>query len=105
MQIQVNSDRSIETDSELTRQVESAVNNTLKRFEQRVTRVEVHLTDVNSDKSGARDKRCVMEARPAGQDPVAVTNQAASLEEAVGGAAQKLKGLLDSRFGRAGGKI
>ncbi|MBI4166570.1 MAG: HPF/RaiA family ribosome-associated protein [Acidobacteria bacterium] len=100
MQIQVNSDSSIGVDSDLSRLVESTVNHALKRFEGRITRVEVHLSDANSDKFGTQDKRCLMEARPAGRDPVAVDDQAHTLEEAVRGAAQKLKRLLDSLFGR-----
>jgi hypothetical protein len=82
--------------------VESILGKTLKRFEDRITRVEVHLGDVNADKLGTQDKRCLMEARAAGLNPVAVTNQAANLEEAISGAAQKLKRLLDSLFGRVG---
>ena len=102
MQIQVNSDSSVAVDSELSRLVESTVNKALERFNDRITRVEVHLSDVNGPKPGIQDKRCLMEARPAGLDPVAVNNQAATLEEAVWGAAQKLKRLLDSLFGRVG---
>lgn len=100
MQIQVNSDSSVAVDNELSQIVESNVNSALKRFEDRITRVEVHLSDVNGPKPGIQDKRCLMEARPAGLDPVAVSNQAATIEEAVRGAAQKLKRLLDSLFGR-----
>ena len=100
MQIQVNSDSSVAVDSELSRLVESTVNSALKRFEDRITRVEVHLSDVSGDKFSVQDKRCLMEARPAGRDPVAVSNQAATIEEAVRGAAQKLERLLDSLFGR-----
>jgi ribosome-associated translation inhibitor RaiA len=101
MQIQVNSNSSVAVDGELSQLVESTVNHALKRFEARITRVEVHLSDENDDKGGIRDKRCLMEARPAGHEPVAVTNQAASLEEALDGAVQKLKRLLDSLFGQA----
>ena len=43
-----------------------------------------------------------MEARPAGRDPVAATNMAPTLDEAVVGAVQKLQRLLDSAFGRLG---
>ena len=46
------------------------------------------------------DKQCIMEARPAGMQPVAVTHAAATVEQAVDGAAQKLNRLLDSTFGR-----
>lgn len=65
-----------------------------------ITRVQIHLGDENAGKSGAADKRCVMEARPAGRQPVAVTHKAATLEEACDGAAEKLGNLLESKFGR-----
>ena len=100
MQIQVNSDSSVAVDSELSRLVESTVNSALKRVEDRINPVEGHLSDVSGDKFSVQDKRCLMEARPAGRDPVAVSNQAATIEEAVRGAAQKLERLLDSLFGR-----
>mgnify|MGYP006172692853 CR=1 FL=1 len=59
-----------------------AVDDALARVSSRLTRVEVHLADENAGKGGADDKRCMIEARPAGQSPVAVTNHAATLEEA-----------------------
>jgi hypothetical protein len=46
----------------------------LARF--KVTRLEVHLADENSDKFGINDKRCLIEARPVNMQPVAVTNHA-----------------------------
>ncbi|SFN40586.1 Sigma 54 modulation protein / S30EA ribosomal protein [Nitrosospira briensis] len=101
MQVQINSGSSVEMDSELSRRVESTVTRILDRFEAQITRVEVHLSDVNNDKSGARDKRCLMEARPAGLDPMAVTNSAANVEDAIKGAAEKLKTALENQFGRA----
>jgi ribosome-associated translation inhibitor RaiA len=101
MQIQINSGSGIEVDSELSRRVESTVTRILSRFEDQITRVEVHLSDVNSDKSGDQDKRCLMEARPAGLDPIAVTNLAANVEDAIKGAAEKLKTAIENQFGRA----
>ena len=100
MKIQINSDHSIVVDAHLSDVLESTVADTLKYLEDRITRVEVHLSDVNGNKSGNDDKRCMMEARPAGQSPVAVTDEAATVEEAVHGAANKLKKLLDHHFGR-----
>ena len=100
MKIQINSDHSIVVDAHLSDVLESTVADTLKHLEDRITRVEVHLSDVNGNKSGNEDKRCMMEARPAGQSPVAVTDEAATVEEAVHGAANKLKRLLDHHFGR-----
>src|ERR1019366_10270022 len=91
MKIQINSDHNIVVDEHLSDVLESSVADTLKHLEDRITRVEVHLSDVNGNKSGDDDKRCMMEARPAGQSPVAVTDEAATVEEAVHGAANKLK--------------
>ena len=42
----------------------------------------------------------LMEARPAGQQPVAITHKAATLEEACNGAVHKLLKLLEHKFGR-----
>ena len=100
MKVQINSDHSVVIDGHLSDAVESSVTETLKHLEDRITRVEVHLSDVNGNKGGNDDKRCMMEARPAGQKPVAVTDEASTVEEAVHGAANKLKRLLDHHFGR-----
>ena len=100
MKIQINSDHNIVVDAHLSEVLESSVADTLTHLEDRITRVEVHLSDVNGNKSGNDDKRCMMEARPAGQSPVAVTDEAATVEEAVHGAANKLKKLLEHHFGR-----
>jgi hypothetical protein len=102
MQIQVNSDNSVAVDSELTQILEANISHTLQRFGERLTRVEVHLSDVNGGKFGTADKRCLLEARPSGRDPVTVTNDAATPELAVKGAAQKMERLLTSTFARVG---
>lgn len=100
MDIQLNTDKNIEGKEALASQVEAAVKRALRRFDDQITRVEVHLSDENAGKSGRDDKRCLMEARLEGRQPVAVTHQAGSVSEAVDGAANKLKSLLDSALGR-----
>ena len=100
MKIQVNSDKSVNVDQGLTQAVETAVRRNLDRFSERLTRVEVHLSDVDGNRGGGEDKRCVLEARPAGLDPVAVTHQAGTIEEAATGAASKMMRVLDSALGR-----
>jgi len=99
MKIQINTDNNIEGGDELNQQTQAAVESALERFAQRITRVEVHLSDENSQKGGI-DKRCVMEARLEGMQPVAVTDQAENMEQAVNGAAEKLEKLLDHELGR-----
>ncbi|MBA3313388.1 MAG: HPF/RaiA family ribosome-associated protein [Planctomycetota bacterium] len=100
MQIQINTDNHIEGREALAQRGTGIIEGTLGRFGDRLTRVEVHLSDENSHKSRGDDKRCVMEARPAGSQPVAVTHIADTLDHALEGAAEKLERLLDSRFGR-----
>ncbi len=100
MQIEVSSDNHVNASERLIQEVEADVADALAHFRDRLTRVEVHLGDENATKGGTADKRCVVEARPAGQDPVAVTNHAATLPEAWRGALQKLANLLGRRFGR-----
>jgi len=100
MQIQVTTDNNVDGSAELTSKVDTDVTAALLRFSDQLTRVEVHLGDENADKGGTTDKRCVIEARPAGQQPVAVTNHGATVEEAYKGSLRKLTSLLDSQFGR-----
>ena len=100
MKIQVNTDHNIHGHEATIEQVEATVESTLGHLAEHITRVEVHLTDENAKKGGSTGKRCVMEARLEKHQPIAVTEEAASLDEAVEGAAHKLKRLLDHTLGR-----
>lgn len=100
MHVQVNTDDNIDGKDELNQRVEADVRNTLGRFREQITRVEVHLSDENAGKSGSADKRCLMEARLADRRPEAVSHQAGSLEEAFKGASAKLRRSLESTLGR-----
>ena len=100
MKIQLNTDVNIDGNEALAAQVSATLEQALERFSEHVTRVEVHLSDENAGKSGQQDQRCVLEARLEGRQPVAVTAHAATLEQAVHGAAQKLASLLSSTLGR-----
>ena len=101
MQIQINTDRNIAGREALAAQVSGVVENALSRISDRITRVEVHLSDENSDKKGGNDNmRCVLEARLERRPPVAVTHRAATLDQAIDGAADKLTRLIESTLGR-----
>lgn len=104
MQIQVNSDNHIDSTSRLEEWVRTTVESTLERYEENLTRVEVHLRDENGDKPGPHDMRCQMEARPKGHQPISVTHKANSLDQAVDGAAIKLNHALEHMFGKLRGK-
>jgi ribosome-associated translation inhibitor RaiA len=99
MRILVNGGRIDEREG-MTTCVETKLRAALGWFSRRITRVTVHLRDVNGHKGGARDKRCVMEVRLRSRQPVAVTHEAATLSQAVGGAAVKLKRFVESTVGR-----
>lgn len=101
MQIHVNTDSNIEGRESLVTYVSSTVEVALKRFSDQITRVEVHLSDENSDKKGGiDDMRCMLEARLAGRQPIAVTEHAATVNQAIDGATGKLISLLESTLGR-----
>jgi ribosome-associated translation inhibitor RaiA len=100
MDVLVNTDSSIQGTESLASDVEAAVRHALARFSERLTRVEVHLSDENAGKGGDDDTRCLMEARVAGRNPTAVTHHAADVTRAVSGAVDKLKRALDTEFGK-----
>jgi ribosome-associated translation inhibitor RaiA len=101
MLIKINTDDNIDRPDALAEQIEATVRDVLDRFADQLTRVEVHLSDENSDKkSGSDDIRCLLEARLAGLQPVAVTDSAATVEQAVDGAVRKMRRSLDSTLGR-----
>ncbi len=88
-------DRSDALDEHVRAELESAIG----RFAERITRVEVHLSDENSpQKEGPRDKRCLMEARPASMDPVVAQDESDDLYGSVRESARKLGRVLDRKF-------
>jgi hypothetical protein len=94
MRIQINT-HDTAGDNDFTARVEAAIATGLDRFAEHLTRVEVHLGDVNAGKGGAADKRCMIEARPTHHQPVAVTHQAPTIPLAIDGALEKARKALD----------
>lgn len=97
MLIQINYGTVDKTDA-IERYTEYKVNTELERFADQVTRVEIHLHDENGGKAGSHDKRCVMEARPAGMQPVVAEHSCDDLDKAIGEAAGKLGRVLKRSF-------
>ena len=102
MQIQINTDHNIKGHEALVAQVRGVVESALSHLSEHITRVEVHLTDESSHKSTQHDKRCMMEARLEGRQPITVTDEADTVVQAVDGAAGKLARLIESTLGRQG---
>jgi len=101
MTIQFNTDNNITGSEELQAPLNAAIEKSLGRFSSQITRLEVHLNDENSHKEGQNDKRCMLEARMEGRQPIAVTNNADTNEHAVKGALDKLIASLETIIGRA----
>lgn len=101
MQIQLNSDKHINGSPSLHERVEQILNQELKHLADRVTRIEVHLNDVNSGKAGDDDKRCQLEARLAGTNPISVEHRAENVELALRGAGAQLARALSNVQGKA----
>ncbi len=100
MQILVNSDNHIRGGESAAERVQTIVEAAVDRFQSRITRIEVHLSDTNGPKHGDREKRTVIEARVGGLRPIAVAHEAPTLLEAIEGAADQLQRALEHTLGR-----
>lgn len=101
MQIQVHTDRHIQADERLAEFIRNTLQAKLSRFVDHLTRIEVHLSDENGQqKNDGHDKRCLLEARFEGLDPVAITEHAATVGQTITGAAEKMQRKLSSVVGK-----
>lgn len=100
MTIQINTDHNIHGREALVVHIKGVVEDSLSRFNRQITRVEVHLSDENGESNGKADKRCVMEVRLEGRQPVAVTHHASNVDQAIEGAVHKLERMLEHTLGR-----
>ena len=74
IKVQVITSNDIENKESLERWATEHLSEHLARFEQDITSILVSMTDENhAAKGGGLDKRCMMEARVNGREPVAVT--------------------------------
>lgn len=99
MHIEVNYRDLAKSDS-LNGHISESVDHHLGRFDDRLTRIEVHIGDINGHKPGENDKRCMMEARPKGLPPVVSEAYSGDIYNAVRDAATKLERVLERRFAK-----
>jgi ribosome-associated translation inhibitor RaiA len=104
MEINVNTDNTIDRHQGLDERVREAVESSIGRFGEHVRRVDVHLSNQNGQKHADGDNYCMMEARVSGYEPVVVHAHAENLHLSISGAAGKLKRALDSALGRLNDK-
>ncbi len=101
MMIQVNHDNHVQGSAGLTEAVRTVIEGHLGRFGDQITRIEVQLSDeAGAAKSGTQDKRCMLEARLAGMDPISVTDRGDTIDQTVRGASKKMESLINSTLGK-----
>jgi ribosomal subunit interface protein len=98
--IQFNTDKNIQGTELIETRVSEKINQALKRFEDKITRVEVHLSDQNADKGGSDDIQCKIEARIEGMQPVIVISKSATKVKALDSAVAKMKSSLEAIMGK-----
>ena len=100
MTIQINTDKTISGEERSNDFFKTQIAEALKRFESHITRIEVHLKDENGKKEGFNKISCMLEARLEGRQPIAITNQANTIDLAVNGAVEKVKTAIESILGK-----
>lgn len=100
MNIQINTGHNIKGNEALIAKFRSTINEALSRMSDHISSVQVHLSDEDGDKKGKNDKRCMLEARLERRQPIVVTDNAATLNQALDGAIDKLIRMIESILGR-----
>ena len=100
MKMQFNTDKNIHGTEQLESVVSEKINHGLKHYADKISRVEVHLSDQNAEKAGPDDVQCKLEARVEGLQPMIVTSANESKERAVDDAVDKMKATLNTAFGK-----
>lgn len=100
MQVLINSDHNITLTESSIGELESVVRSSLAHLESQLTRVEVHVSDQSAGRPTDSDIRCLLEARPEGQEPQITSDNASTVDDAMHGALRKMLHALDARFGR-----
>ena len=100
MLVQINTDNRIEGSDDAAAAIEERVRERLSRFGDRLTRVEVHLRDVDGDRNGPKGIEAKIEVRPAGGQPLVATGDGADSDAAVAGALRKAVDVLDRSFSK-----
>ena len=98
MNIEIRTDKNIQGSERLISYIRAELTQEFQRYSERITHFSVHISDKKKKKTGDHDKRCMIEARPAGMKPVAVTNKAANIDASIHGAIDKLKRSLEHLY-------
>lgn len=102
MEVHFNSDNAVDGNDELATQVRERISERLdERFGSRLTRIEVHVRDIDGTSTGPDGIEATIEARPSNGAPIAVTARNSGPMEAVNSALGTMVNRLDAVFGKA----
>jgi len=103
MKMLVNSDSSIAMDAELAKNIVGEAAKILDRFSDRLTRVEIHLSDIDRGRTGKVDKRCLVEVRATQmKQPLVASAQTKEITTSVNQAMGKIFRALNTSLGKRG---
>jgi hypothetical protein len=100
MKIQFNTDKNINGTEDFITPLTILIEEDLEKYSSQITRIEVHLSDEDGEKDGLKAKRCLLEVRLSGMNPIAVSSQSDTEEQAVSESLKKLKSSLETILGR-----
>lgn len=100
MTIQINTDKTLNGSEAQHEYFKNQIATALKRHEEHITRIEVHLKDENGKKEGVNDISCLLEARIEGKQPIAVNSKADTVHQAVSAAIEKVESAVEKIIGK-----
>ncbi|MEO5645841.1 MAG: HPF/RaiA family ribosome-associated protein [Bacteroidia bacterium] len=100
MIIQINTDNNINLKENEFESFQQQVNDSLGHYTEHISRIEIHLSDENGNKDGNKDKRCMLEARIEGKQPIAVVSYQNTIEESLNDAIDKICASLKTLLGQ-----
>lgn len=98
MQIEIHGNNHAEIDQPWIDSQKQHLAEQMERFADYLTRIEVFINEENNHNQGPKKQRCAMEARMKHHQPIAVTDFAETIQQAVNGASTKLKRCLNDHI-------
>ena len=103
MNIELRTDKNIQNSDRLITYVREELNQQFQRYSEKITHFSVHLSDENGDKKNTgEDIKCMIEASPAGLNPVVANYRSYNIDTAIHGAIDRLKNGLERAFEKNG---
>lgn len=100
MIIQINAGKNLNVNKEYSSQLDSLLTEELSRYSEHITRLELHLSDQDGTKESLCDKKCILEVRLEGRQPIAVSATSNTYDQAVDSAIDKIKASLNTIIGK-----